>query len=307
MDQRGRGGRALGGESHRVGLCGSSSPCGAQDLVLVERTRLDAAGTNSSHTPHSTRLRIGWRRPSQPLNSPITLTRWALGAQTAKAVPATPSIVARVRAQLLVEAEMGALGQEIDVDLAQHRREAVGVLDQPLLARRASRHEAVGEALAVARDRALEEARGMGHARARPPGLAAHAPARRAPRAGRRARPGARSPPPCMPSSANGSPWRPSSRAATAAGSARDDAASRVSVVSACCCPPVSPGCRRSWPNRSRMPRQRDAQPARPVRRLVADLVEELLDHEEAQQRVGRHPDRRASSGSRRSCPGTRP
>ena len=45
---------------------------------------------NSSHTPHSRRRRIGWRRPSQWLKSPTTLTRWALGAQTVKPVPATP-------------------------------------------------------------------------------------------------------------------------------------------------------------------------------------------------------------------------
>ena len=32
---------------------------------------------------------MGWRRPSQPLNSPTTLTRMAEGAQTAKEVPAT--------------------------------------------------------------------------------------------------------------------------------------------------------------------------------------------------------------------------
>ena len=50
-------------------------------------------GTNSSHKPASTRFLIGWRRPSQLLNSPTTLTRDAFGAQTANAVPVTPSIV----------------------------------------------------------------------------------------------------------------------------------------------------------------------------------------------------------------------
>jgi len=34
-----------------------------------------------------------WRRPSQALKPPTTDTRRALGAQTAKRVPATPSTV----------------------------------------------------------------------------------------------------------------------------------------------------------------------------------------------------------------------
>ena len=48
---------------------------------------------NSSQTPPSWRRRMGLRRPSQLLKSPTTETRWALGAQTAKRTPATPSIV----------------------------------------------------------------------------------------------------------------------------------------------------------------------------------------------------------------------
>ena len=44
---------------------------------------------------HSRRNRMGWRRPSQVLKSPMTLTRWASGAQTAKVVPSTPSMVRR--------------------------------------------------------------------------------------------------------------------------------------------------------------------------------------------------------------------
>ena len=44
-----------------------------------------------SQTPVSTRLRIVWRRPSQPLKSPTTETRRAFGAHTAKCTPAAPS------------------------------------------------------------------------------------------------------------------------------------------------------------------------------------------------------------------------
>jgi hypothetical protein len=48
----------------------------------------------SSKQPHSTRFRITFRRPSQPLNGPTTEARRALGAQSAKVTPETPSISA---------------------------------------------------------------------------------------------------------------------------------------------------------------------------------------------------------------------
>ena len=84
-----------------------------------------------SQMPASMRLRIGWRRPSQSLKSPTTLTRRAFGAHTAKATPSTPSIVARMRAEPLEDAAVAALGHEVDVDLAEHRREAVGIVGLP--------------------------------------------------------------------------------------------------------------------------------------------------------------------------------
>ena len=46
-----------------------------------------------SQTPDAPSSRIGWKRPSQLLKSPTTLTRWAFGAHTAKLAPGTPSIV----------------------------------------------------------------------------------------------------------------------------------------------------------------------------------------------------------------------
>ena len=49
------------------------------------------SGRKSSHTPLDPIMRIGWMRPSHPLNCPTTLTRCALGAHTANAVPSTPS------------------------------------------------------------------------------------------------------------------------------------------------------------------------------------------------------------------------
>ena len=45
---------------------------------------------NSSQMPCAGCQRIGWTRPSQLLKLPTTLTRRALGAQTAKCTPRTP-------------------------------------------------------------------------------------------------------------------------------------------------------------------------------------------------------------------------
>ncbi len=88
-----------------------------------------APGTKISQTPHSTRLRMGWRRPSQSLKSPTTLTRRAFGAQTAKATPATPSIVRHVRAEHLPKTQMRAFGDEVRVHFTENRTETVGILD----------------------------------------------------------------------------------------------------------------------------------------------------------------------------------
>ena len=63
---------------------GSSSPSAPEHLVLVAMRPGRRPGTKISQTPARARSRIGWRRPSQPLKSPTTLTRRAFGAQTAK-------------------------------------------------------------------------------------------------------------------------------------------------------------------------------------------------------------------------------
>ena len=44
-----------------------------------------------SQIPVAPTFRMGWRRPSQWLKFPVTLTRFALGAQTAKWTPRNPS------------------------------------------------------------------------------------------------------------------------------------------------------------------------------------------------------------------------
>ena len=114
-----------------------------------------------SQTPTSMRFRIGWRRPSHWLNSPTTLTRIAFGAHTAKATPSTPSRRHRVRAEPFVEAAVGALAEEVDVEFAEDRREAVGVLRLPRVLAAVPEMEAIGKRLLSPQDRPGEEAVGM--------------------------------------------------------------------------------------------------------------------------------------------------
>ena len=66
-----------------------------------------------------------------------------------------------MRAQPLIELEVVALGQQVDVELAQHLRKTIRVLDL-LLSRLVGNAETVGEPLAPPRDRPLEEAPRIG-------------------------------------------------------------------------------------------------------------------------------------------------
>ena len=88
-------------------------------------------GQNSSQTPDDPSTRSGASLPSQWLNSPIRLTPLAFGAHTANDTPATtPSAVvkrARMRAEDLPEPFVAALGEQVQVDLAQRGQEPVGV------------------------------------------------------------------------------------------------------------------------------------------------------------------------------------
>ena len=83
----------------------------------------------------------------QPSKSPMTATRAALGAHTAKRVPALPPSVPRVRAELVVDPAVRALGEEVDVDGA----EAVAALGVGRIGRGA--HGAARVYLIGARDR----------------------------------------------------------------------------------------------------------------------------------------------------------
>ena len=91
-----RGGprRHLGAEGEGIALL-ERRLIGA-DLVLVERP-FAQPGDEQSQNPLGMCLRMGWRRPSQALKSPTTLTAVAFGAQTAKLTPSTLSIVRSAR------------------------------------------------------------------------------------------------------------------------------------------------------------------------------------------------------------------
>ena len=82
-----------------------------------------------SHTPLEPSARIGWQRPSQPLKSPTTLTRWAFGAQTAKCTPSEAPIRIGMGAELLVNAGVIALAEKIQIEIADDAAEPEGVVE----------------------------------------------------------------------------------------------------------------------------------------------------------------------------------
>ena len=62
-----------------------------------------------------------WAPESHPLKSPTTLISTALGAHTAKCTPAAPSEVSQVRAELVVNAGMGAFAEQMEVVVREER------------------------------------------------------------------------------------------------------------------------------------------------------------------------------------------
>ena len=67
-------------------------------------------------------------RPSQPLKSPITLTRSAFGAHTAKCTPVVVPGDA-VRAELLERAVVRALAEQVQIEIGEHAAVAVRIVD----------------------------------------------------------------------------------------------------------------------------------------------------------------------------------
>ena len=87
-----------------------------------------------SQTP-PLRRRMGWRRMSQSLNSPATVTFSALGAHTAKRTPRDALGFREVRAQRAPGLVQRAFGVQVQVGIGDLRAEAVGVFDLALRGR----------------------------------------------------------------------------------------------------------------------------------------------------------------------------
>jgi len=62
---------------------------------------------------------MAWRRPSQSLKSPTTATLRALGAQTAKLTPSTPSIETELGAEFIVDAVLVTLAEKVEIGFAR--------------------------------------------------------------------------------------------------------------------------------------------------------------------------------------------
>ena len=90
-------------------------------------------------------MRIGNTRPSHAQKSPTTLTRRAFGAHTAKLTPATPSIGANVRAELLPEPPVRSFVEEMEVDVAKRREKAIWIAAFPRRAVDVGDAKAIGQ------------------------------------------------------------------------------------------------------------------------------------------------------------------
>ena len=85
-----RGGRRphLAGRTRRGRISAAAARRARREFRTCICRRRAAPGTKISQNPLP-RTRMAWRRPSQPLKSPTTLTRLAFGANTANSTPAT--------------------------------------------------------------------------------------------------------------------------------------------------------------------------------------------------------------------------
>ena len=73
-------------------------------------------------------LRIGWRRPSQPLKSPTTLTLVGVGGPDGEVHAGDAVDGPQVGAELLVALPVRAFAEQVQVVVGQQRREGVGIV-----------------------------------------------------------------------------------------------------------------------------------------------------------------------------------
>ena len=79
--------------------------------------------------PPGASSRIGWTRPSHPLKSPMTLTRSALGAHTAKCTPVVDADRDAMRAELLEGAVVRPFAEQMQIEVGQHAAVAIRIVD----------------------------------------------------------------------------------------------------------------------------------------------------------------------------------
>ncbi len=156
-----RGVLALEGEG--VGLEGQHLAGGALDLELVEVPG-DHAG--DEELPHAR-----GREGAHDVPAPVPVVEGAhhahatrVGGPHREVHPGDAVPLRGVGAELLVEPEVGALGHEVDVQVAQGGAEPVGILHLHGLRAPAVDPEMVGEPLAEPRQHGLEDPLGVRHA-----------------------------------------------------------------------------------------------------------------------------------------------
>ena len=128
-DDRGGAWRLLGLLGLRIGLQRQQLAVGAVDLVFVEVARPQPRHEQLPKAARRRGGRIGMRRPSQPLKSPTTLTALRIGRPDRKGHPLDAFVLDRMGAELAVAREMVAFAEQVKVELAQNRREAVDVVE----------------------------------------------------------------------------------------------------------------------------------------------------------------------------------
>ena len=111
-----------------IALLSSSAPDSGANLELYFSPSF-RSGMNSSHTPEGISSRIGWTRPSHPLKSPMTLTRSALGAHTAKCTPVAAPRWIRCASSFLERAVERSFGKEMEIEIGQDAAVAVGIVE----------------------------------------------------------------------------------------------------------------------------------------------------------------------------------
>ncbi len=270
----------------RVGLQRQHLAIGADDLVLVELAPGHAGDEELPDAAAPASAASRWRRPSQALKWPTTLTRRAFGAQTAKVTPSTPSCTSGAR-RACSKAPRAGLRRRGIRPSRPARTEGIGIVPLPFVRRRARRRRRYGKRPRLPFEPPREEPLGMGPFEFGELLAGLRSSTRTSAASGAKTRttgvPFASS---CMPSTANGLPWWPRTIASIASGAVRDRAlfGSCDQSVSS-----IEDG---------QQAAERDRHPGGPAGEFVADLVDRLLDQEDVEQRP-----REAGSWAAPGCP----